>query len=73
MIDKTKRLSMVEAYSLIVIGNENLNNTFEEAKKYLGTIFKVEDLEKGLAINPKLGEAEITLETVYLWNSLQEN
>jgi len=73
LVAKTNRLSLVEAYSLLCMGVQQDINSFAEAANYLTDIFDVTtDLEQSFVINPKSGEAEIALESIYLWSNLQE-
>ncbi len=65
----TRRINMIEPYSLLVLGYKADINNFADAKEYIFNIFGVTD-EKEFRLNARSGEAEIIQEVTYLWNNL---
>jgi hypothetical protein len=73
LVSKTARLTMIEAYALIIIGMKSEVSSMEKAREKLLQVFNPgDDLETAFLLNPKQGEAEIAQEIVYLWYTLQE-
>ena len=70
VVEKTNRLSLLEAYGLIVMGVKSNINSFTAATDFLKELFKTEEAD--FSLNSKSGEAEIIREAIYLWLNLQE-
>jgi len=71
LIEILGRFSMINAYCLIVMTILPNINTFADAKTQLQSIFNIQsDVNSGLKLNPRYGEAEIAKETSHLWFAL---
>ncbi|MHA2248890.1 MAG: hypothetical protein ACXAD7_00945 [Candidatus Kariarchaeaceae archaeon] len=77
LVDAAGRLHMLDAYAHLILGSQPNINTFEEAFKYIATVFNYPEknydtLATHFLLKRNSGEAEIVRETSILWFQLQD-